>query len=62
MYNDTSTLDHACQQVAAATHPPARLVMRLPLSFVVAGPGLLSPYFAAVTCPDAPSGASNYGF
>jgi hypothetical protein len=62
MYNEISTLDHSYRQVGAATHPPARLVMRLPLSFVVAGPGLLPPHFAAVTCPDAPSGASNYGF
>jgi hypothetical protein len=42
-----------------ATYPLARLVTRLPLSLVVAGNGLLPPHFAAVTCPDAPSGASN---
>ncbi len=33
-----------------------------PLSLVVAGPGLPPPRFAATTHPDAPSGASNYGF
>jgi hypothetical protein len=62
MYNEISTPNHPHRQLGAATHPPARLVMRLPLSFVVAGPGLLPLHFAAVTCPDAPSGASNYGF
>jgi hypothetical protein len=62
MYIDTSALDHTYRQAGAATHPPARLATRLPLSFVVAGPSLLPPHFAAVTCPDAPSGASNYGF
>ncbi|HEX7971100.1 MAG TPA: hypothetical protein VF501_02620 [Thiobacillus sp.] len=45
-----------------ATHPLARLVTHLPLSLVVAGPGLPPPRFAAATRPDAPSGASNYGF
>jgi len=45
-----------------ATHPLARLVERRPLSLVVAGIGLLPPRFAAVTHPDAPSGASNHGF
>lgn len=59
---DTSTFGHTHRQVGAATHPPARVVTRLPLSFVVAGPSLLPPHFAAATCPDAPSGASNYGF
>jgi len=59
---DTSTCDRTHRQMEAATHPPARLATRLPLSFVVAGHGLLPPHFAAVTCPDAPSGASNYGF
>jgi hypothetical protein len=59
---DTSTLDHTHPQVATATHPPPRLVTRLPLSLVIAGPSLLPPHFAAVACPNAPSGASNYGF
>jgi hypothetical protein len=59
---DTSNLDHPYRKAGAATHPPVRLVTRLRLSFVVAGPCLLPPHFAAVTCPDAPSGASNYGF
>jgi hypothetical protein len=45
-----------------ATHPQVRLGVRLPLSLVVAGPGLPPPRFAADTRPDAPSGASNYGF
>jgi hypothetical protein len=62
-----------------ATRPPVRPVTRLPLSFVVAGLGLLPPHFAlkdsdplwaqahvesyaADTCPDAPSGASNCSF
>jgi hypothetical protein len=44
---------------ATATHPLARLAVRLPLSFLVAGPGLPPPHFAATTHPDAPSGASN---
>jgi len=42
-----------------ATHPLARLAARLPLSLVVAGPGLPPPRFAAPTRPDAPLGASN---
>jgi len=40
----------------------AAKVATTPLSLVVAGPGLPPPRFAAVTRPDAPSGASNYGF
>ena len=54
--------DHVQQEGAPATRPLARLSTRLPLSLVVAGPGLPPPRFAAVTRPDAPSGASNYGF
>jgi hypothetical protein len=46
----------------SATHPLMRLVARLPLSLVVAGPGLPPPHFAADTRPDAPSNASNHGF
>ena len=45
-----------------ATHPLARLVARLPLSRLVAGPGLPPRCFAAATRPNAPSGASNCGF
>ena len=62
MYIDTSRTITLTDKVRAATHPPARPVTRLPLSFVVAGPGLPPPHFAAITCPDAPSDASNYGF
>ncbi|NDP47457.1 MAG: hypothetical protein GZ085_03530 [Sulfuriferula multivorans] len=36
--------------------------MRLPLSLLVAGPGLPPRRFAAATRPDAPSGASNCRF
>ncbi|MHB8824507.1 MAG: hypothetical protein ACYC5T_06665 [Thiobacillus sp.] len=54
--------DHVHQEGAPATRPQARLGTRLPLSLVVAGPGLPPPCFAAATRPDAPSGASNYGF
>jgi hypothetical protein len=45
-----------------ATRLLVRLVARLPLSLVVAGPGLPPPRFAADTRPDAPSGTSNCGF
>jgi hypothetical protein len=45
-----------------ATHPLARLDVRLPLSLVVAGPGLPPSRFAAGTRPNAPSGVSNCGF
>jgi len=55
------TLGRANDKGDFATHPLARLVTRLPLSLVVAGNGLLPPHFAAATCPDAPSGASNHG-
>jgi len=54
--------DHIHHQIKSATHPLIRLAARLPLSLVVAGPGLPPPRFAAATRPDAPSGASNYGF
>ena len=54
--------DPVHRQGASATHPLTRLVARLPLSLVVAGPGLPPPRFVATTRPDAPSGASNYGF
>ncbi len=43
----------------SATHPLARLGVRLALSLLVAGPGLPPRRFAAVTRPSAPSGASN---
>ena len=65
----------------SATHPLARLGVRLALSLLVAGPGLPPRRFApdcgvvggvaalrirrppcGGTRPDAPSGASNYGF
>ncbi|MFZ5576042.1 MAG: hypothetical protein ACOY5S_12685 [Pseudomonadota bacterium] len=45
-----------------ATHPLARPVARLPLSRLLAGPGLRRRCFAADTRPDVPSGASNCGF
>ncbi len=57
-----SAFDHARLQGESATHPLARLVVRVPLSLVVAGPGLPPPRFAAYTHPDAPSSASNCGF
>jgi len=58
----TFAFDHVPHQRAPATHPLIRLVMRLPLSLVVAGTGLPPPRFVAATRPDAPSGASNFGF
>ena len=57
-----SAFDRSYRQAAFATHPLIRLLARLPLSFVVAGNGLLPSRFAASTRSDAPSGASNYGF
>ncbi|NDP47373.1 MAG: hypothetical protein GZ085_03080 [Sulfuriferula multivorans] len=54
--------DHAHRKGEFATHPLTRQGMRLPLSLVVAGPGLPPHRFAPATCPDAPSGASNCGF
>jgi hypothetical protein len=57
-----SAFDHTHLQGESATYPLARLVVRLPLSLVVAGPGLPPPRFAAATHPDAPSSTSNYGF
>jgi hypothetical protein len=59
---DQPAFDHVYRTAEPATHPPVRPVTRLPLSFVVAGLGLLPPHFAADTRPDAPSGASNHGF
>jgi hypothetical protein len=46
----------------SATHPLARLLTRLPLLRLLAGPGLRRRCFAAGTRSEAPSGASNYGF
>jgi hypothetical protein len=43
---DQPAFDQSHRTGEPATHPPARPVARLPLSFVVAGPGLLPPYFA----------------
>jgi len=54
-----SAFDRAHLQGESATHPLARLAVRLPLSLVVAGPGLPPPRFAADTRPDVPSGAPN---
>jgi hypothetical protein len=62
MNTDFFAFDWIHRQGESATHPLARLGVRLPLSLVVAGPGLPPPRFAATTLPDAPSGASNYGF
>jgi len=45
-----------------ATCPLVCLAERLPLSFLLAGMSLPRRHFAADTHPDAPSGASNYGF
>ncbi len=57
-----SAFDHAHLVGEFTTHPLARLVARLPLSLVVAGPGLPPPRFVADTRPDAPSSAPNCGF
>jgi len=54
--------DHIHRQGEFATYPLIRLSTRLPLSLVVAGPGLPPPRFAADTRPDAPSATSNCGF
>ncbi|NDP49538.1 MAG: hypothetical protein GZ085_14350, partial [Sulfuriferula multivorans] len=77
MNTDFSAFDDLHLLGENATHPLARLVVRLPLSLLVApqgdsdplraearvesyaGPGLPPRRFAAVTRPDAPSGASN---
>ncbi|MGB4914351.1 MAG: hypothetical protein WBO95_19955 [Candidatus Dechloromonas phosphoritropha] len=45
-----------------ATHPLARPVGRLVLSLRLAGMSLPRCRFAPATRPNAPSGASNYGF
>jgi hypothetical protein len=45
-----------------ATHPLTRLGARLPLSLLVADPGLRPRRFATITHPDTSSGASNCGF
>jgi hypothetical protein len=46
----------------AATHPLARPDGRPALAFRLAGMSLPRCRFAPVTRPNAPSGASNYGF
>jgi len=63
-----SDFDYVHRLGETATHPlvfmpfRVRLVVRLPLSRLVAGPGLPPRCFAADTRPNAPSGASNCGF
>jgi hypothetical protein len=59
---DFLAFDHAHRLGEFATHSLARLVVRLPVSLVVAGPGLPPPRFVADTRPDAPSSAPNCGF
>jgi hypothetical protein len=59
---DFSAFAHVHLLGGIATHPLARLVVHLPLSRLVAGPGLPPRCFVADTRPDAPSGAFNYGF
>ena len=54
--------DHVHHLGETATHPLVRLLVRLPLSRLLAGPGPLRRCFAADTRSDAPSGASNCGF
>ena len=60
--------DHVHHLGETATHPLAfmpfrvRLLVRLPLSRLLAGPGPQRRCFAADTRSDAPSGASNCGF
>jgi hypothetical protein len=55
------TFDHVHRLGEIATHPLARLLVRLPLSRLLAGPGPQRRCFAADTRSDAPSDASNYG-
>jgi hypothetical protein len=62
MNTDSSAFVRDHRQAEFATHPLAHLAARLPLSLVVAGPGLPPPRFAAGTRPDAPSATSNCGF
>ena len=57
-----SAFDDVHPQGETATHPMVRLLVRLPLSRLLAGPGLPRRCFAADTRSDAPSDASNYGF
>jgi len=59
---DFPAFDDVYREIGSATHPLVRLVMRLPVSLVVAGNGLLPLRFAAVTCQAAPSNAFNCGF
>jgi hypothetical protein len=54
--------DHVHLLGESATRPLARLLVRLPLSRLLAGPGPQRRCFAADTRSDAPSGASNCGF
>ena len=54
--------DHVHLLGESATRPMARLLVRLPLSRLLAGLGPLRRCFAADTRSDAPSGASNSGF
>jgi hypothetical protein len=62
MNTEFSAFDQVFPLGDSATHPLVRLATRLPLSLLIAGLGLLLRRFAATTHPDAPSGASNYGF
>ncbi len=62
MNTEFSVFDGVHRSGDTATHPLARLDVRLPLSRLLAGHGLRRRCFAADTRPNAPSGASNCGF
>jgi len=62
MNTELSAFDVVHPVGVTATRPMARLLVRLPLSRLLAGPGPQRRCFVAGTRSDAPSDASNYGF
>ncbi|WP_310448346.1 hypothetical protein [Thiobacillus sp.] len=62
MNTEFIAFDHVHRLGESATRPMARLLVRLPLSRLLAGPGPQRRCFAADTRSDAPSGASNCDF
>ena len=62
MNTEFFAFDHVHLLGESATRPMARLLVRLPLSRLLAGPGPLRRCFVADTRSDAPSGVSSCGF
>jgi hypothetical protein len=62
MNAELSAFDSVHPVGVTITRPTARLIVRLPLSRLLAGPGPQRRCYVADTRSDTPSDASNFGF